>query len=110
MTTAHILYLKMVKEGMVINADTLDTLKEALREGNIHFLFNAHKIIGFFTWYEEKKDEVVMNNLVISKAYRGTFNLLTTRHVLLDKYPNLIRVRWYDQKKNKVVIHGCRKA
>lgn len=94
------LYMTMVEMGMKIYPGTLQSLKEAIDDSRIHFFENNGKPSGFVTWYFEDND-LVVNNLCLFQS--GVNKLFELRKLFHDKYPNLKRVKWHDDKRDKDV-------
>lgn len=99
MNPEQVLYMTMVEAGMEINPGTMQSLKEALEDNNIYFFDKDGEPTGFVTWYFEK-DVLVINNLCL--YHSGLNKLFELRKMFHEKYPNLKKVRWYDQKHSRV--------
>lgn len=87
--------------------ETRESLEHKINTGCIDFIHNKYgKAIGFFTWrcYEQNGQlDILLNNFVISKAYRGNFNILSVRKKLREKYKNINSFYWISRKKNKEI-------
>lgn len=66
------------------------------------------KFCGFMTWEirnNSNKEDMIdlgINNLVIIKSARGTYNLMRSVNILRSKYPNVASFVWHNRKHNEV--------
>jgi hypothetical protein len=104
MTPAQSLLVIMIDKGMEIYPGTLESLQEALDNEHVYFFDDDGVPAGFVTWYFECGD-LIMNNLCVFSKH-GMAKLFTLRKFLHEKYPNLARVRWHDQRRRKDVEYG----
>ena len=104
MTPEQHLYFTMVDAGMKINPGTLASLKEAIEQGNIHFFEEDGKAIGFVTWFLDN-GVLEVNNLCINIKGKPV-RLFALRKMLHEKYPNLSKVRWHDDSKERNIEYG----
>lgn len=98
------LYFTMVDAGMKLNPGTLESLREAVRDGNVHFFEDGGKPIGFVTWFMDG-DTLEVNNLCINHKGKPV-RLFVLRNMLRSKYPNLSKVRWHDDKRERNIEYG----
>lgn len=95
MSPEQILLFKMVSSGMEIKPGTLESLREAIAEKNIYFFDKDGELSGFVTWYFEGKS-LVINNLCLFQS--GINKLFELRKIFHEKYPDLVKVKWWDDK------------
>lgn len=105
MTPAQSLLMVMVEVGMEIRPGTLESLQESILDGNIYFFDKDGNPTGFVTWYFECNDVLVVNNLCLFSS--GINKLFELRNMFHVKYPNLSKVKWWNEKYKREVIYGC---
>jgi hypothetical protein len=76
-----------------------------LEHGQFEFLEYEDKTIGFFGWLTKDSDEgicVWINNLFVLEHYKKNFNIFDMCKFFKMKYPNIYKLEWHSQKKNKL--------
>lgn len=98
MTPEQVLLLTMADVGMRTPPGTLESLIEALKENNIYFFDKDGEPSGFVTWFMDG-DTLEVNNLCLFES--GIHKLYELRDFFHSKYPDLKKVRWWDDKHEK---------
>lgn len=90
------------KEGVVLEnrQDVYNSIDEAIVDGRFSFIISNGTNIGFFTW-NKNGDEVFVNNMIVFKKYRGSFNLLQLRGFLKEKCGSVGAFSWRSRKKRE---------
>jgi hypothetical protein len=99
MTPELALYIIMVESGMVINDGTMHSLRDAVRDGNVYFFDDDGRPSGFCTWRFKDSDLIIENLCMFSK--NGLTKLFKLREFFHTKYPNLSKVKWYQESRGK---------
>ena len=92
------------ENGLKLDTEDTESLKESLRKGNFRFLVKDNKPTAFFSWLEIKKYGklyVWINNLLVWKKT----DLFQIRQILRNRYKN-IDVEffyWWSKKRNKYI-------
>lgn len=100
MTPEQILYMRMVDSRMILHPGTLDSLREALHDGNIYFFKQDGEILGFVTWYFEG-DALIMNNLCVDDADKTIEKFFGLRKLLHERFSHMNKIKWYSERKQK---------
>lgn len=95
--------MTMVESGMKINPGTMQSLKEAIDGNNIYFFDKDGAPSGFVTWFLDG-DILEVNNLCLYGS--GVHKLFELRQMLHLRYPNLSKVRWHSDKKERKIEYG----
>ena len=72
--------------------------------GQIEFLEYEEKTIGLLGWLtvlDGKDINVCINNLFVLEQYRDKFNIFDMCKFFKEKYPNINKLEWHNQKKDK---------
>lgn len=75
-----------------------------LKHGQFEFLEFEDKTIGFFGWLVKETEDGIcccINNMFIIKKYRASFNIFDMCKFFKMKYPNIYKLEWHSQKKDK---------
>lgn len=104
MTPELALYIIMVESDMVINDGTMQSLREAINDGNIYFFDDNGTATGFVTWFLDGGVLEVNNLCIFSKS--GITKLFELRKMLHARYPNLLKVRWHNDSRGKEISYG----
>lgn len=101
--------LIMIMEDAGIPIDSKSRLRtyiyHAFNDDRIKFLDNNGNLIGFMIWEVYKNNEkleIYVSHLVIMSEFKG-FNLKKAVTFLKQKYPDLTKLHWDSNKRNKRV-------
>lgn len=98
--------LKIIEnEGIVLEHrdHVRNELDNALLNGCFSFIYHNEKRIGFFTWVVlDDGKEILWENMLIFKRYRGQFNVLSLRKILLNKYDKCVKFSWNNRRKKTI--------
>lgn len=101
--------LIMMMEDSGIPIDSKSRLRtyiyHAFNDDRIKFLDKDGNLIGFMIWEVHKnneKIEIYVSHLVIMKEFKG-FNLKKAVTFLKQKYPDLTKLHWDSNRRNKRV-------
>lgn len=101
------LILMMEENGLHIDSKSRmrNFIYHAFNDDRIKFLDKDGKIIGYMIWEvyrKENKLEIYVSHLVIMNAFKG-FNLKKAVTFLKEKYPDLTKLHWDSNRRNKRV-------
>jgi hypothetical protein len=71
--------------------------------GQIEFVEIDGKTAGLFGWLTRESSDglcVCINNLFILEKYRSQFNIFDMCKFFKNKYPNIYKLEWHNQKKD----------
>lgn len=77
-------------------------LQYQLDNGQFEFIEYEDKAIGFFGWLIKGTPaglDICINNMFILPQYRKNFNIFDMCKFFKDKYPNVYKFEWHNQKK-----------
>ncbi len=75
-----------------------------LENGLFEFLEYEDKTIGFFGWLVKETEDgtcCCVNNMFVMEKYKATFNIFDMCKFFKMKYPNIYKLEWHNQKKDK---------
>lgn len=91
-------------EGIILEDrnNVYNSLERSVNSGCFKYIYHNNIRIGFLTW-NYNNDNLFVNNFIIYKKYKGSFNISTLRKFFRNKYPNIKCSYWINIKKNKPV-------
>jgi len=72
--------------------------------GQIHFIEIEGHTAGLFGWLTKDSPEgtcVCINNLFVLDKYRKDFNIFDMCKFFKEKYPDIYKLEWHNQKKDE---------
>lgn len=75
-----------------------------IERNQIHFVTFEQKTVGFFGWLTKNSKNgtcVFVNNMFILRKHKKEFNIFDICKFFKDKYPDIYKLEWHNQKKDK---------